>query len=70
MKDGEKTLHQRLMELNEKVTQRTPGYYVQNGSNSGPFRWEIVAPDGSIRYERERFEAIESVALRFNPTGA
>lgn len=56
------TMHQRLTKLNEKITERTPGYYVK-ASGFGPMVWLLVGPDGEVHYTRESFEAIEAVAL-------
>lgn len=57
-----KTMHQRLVELNEKIANKTLGYYVK-ANDTGRFIWYLVGPDGKVHYRRDSFEAIEAVAL-------
>ena len=55
-------MHQRLLELNERIAQRTPGYYVK-ANETGKFEWSLIGPDGKVHYTRDSFMAIGAVAL-------
>jgi len=58
-----KTMNRRLIELNNKIALRTPGYYVK-ANDTGRFVWSLIGPDGKVHYTRDSLEAIEAVALR------
>ena len=54
------TMHQRLTELNKKITEKAPGYFVRV-NEFGKFVWSLVGPDGNVCFTRESFERIEAV---------
>ena len=58
-----KTMFQRLTELNAKIAKKTPGYYVE-ANDAGKFEWSLIGPDGKVHYTRDSFSVIESLALR------
>jgi len=58
-----KTMYQRLTDLNKKIAERTPGYFVQ-ANKTGKLEWQLIGPDGKVHYTRDSFDAIESIALR------
>ena len=56
------TAHKQIDRLNEKISQKTPGYYVRC-NDSGKLEYELVGPDGHVHYRRDRLAAIAAVAL-------
>ena len=56
------TLHHELEQLNDKIKEDTPGYYVRC-NDSGKLEYELVGPDGNVHYRRDRLCAIAAVAL-------
>lgn len=52
----------KLEALNEKIEARTPGYFVV-ASIDGRMAFHLIGPDKKIHYTRDRFAAIEAVAL-------
>jgi len=56
------TMQKQIDKLNEEISKKTPGYYVR-ANETGKLEYELVGPDGKVRYRRDRIAAIAAVAL-------
>ena len=59
---SDKSLGQRLEDLNKELTRITPGYCVKVNM-AGRFNWKLVGPDGHVCYDRDSFDVLEALAL-------
>jgi len=57
------TLHKTIDRLNKEISRKKPGYFVRC-NDSGELEFELVGPDGHVRYRRDRLAAIAAVALK------
>lgn len=58
-----KTLHSRIVDLNDWLAANRPGYEVKT-NDAGRLEFELWGPDGKVHYRRDTFQSIENIARR------
>jgi hypothetical protein len=58
----DKDLRDKVEDLNERLSQTHPGYFVRYKAGA-VLMFELVAPDGIVHYRRDNFQQIEHLAL-------